>query len=657
MSKVNCHNCSKSATHKGYCYNHYMVDYRRRKNAEELNDKIEKASFVSELKRNLMPIFESQTDEKISEWSSRTIKLPDGEGAQGSSSPDWSISPEMVEILEFVKDPDVKEIYLMFSSQSSKSLTMFVILSWFVAVRRVNGMFVAPSVRLFKRLKRRLSLIFEASDIGFNKDLSGDDFFKFGHNFINMALGTSADSLAEQPADFVGMDEIDEIPEQVLNPVQLARSRMRTKNNSKLILSSTPKKLTGRGGILDYYDNSKKYVLIMECPHCKDWSHFTDEHIQAPKEATYKEIAFEGLGYAVCPENGCQISDEYHDDMVQSQKWKCLNPDEPPTYIGFYKPVWNTIFEDWSSVASERLKTEAEGENSHKDFFNSWCAKPIDLSARMVDLEENDWKLEKYKRGQIPEDVKALTMGVDLGVDLAWYTLVGWAENGKCYQIIEGSISWDDRDFTMIEKGIEDVVTQIGTKYKFLGSGHCPKLVRVMFDSGYSTPNVYDFCRRNPLFFPIKGKEPLVKAWTISKADPNKKYGKKSKGVNLYIIKSYYWQNILDGMLQRDADSPNSFNVPFDVHHRYITHMNGEIRRIKIDKTGQQVEVWEKPHKMKKNDLRDATIYAIVGGHIERLNEISLGGENLSTNTRRTIQTASKTQSTQRRTISQNRRR
>lgn len=111
--KSSCFDCSKPATHKGFCYNHYMVDYRKRKNDQALNQKIEKASFFEELKRNLLPIFESQTDEKISEWSSRNIKLPDGEGAQGSSSPDWSISPEMVEILEFVKDPDVKEIYLI----------------------------------------------------------------------------------------------------------------------------------------------------------------------------------------------------------------------------------------------------------------------------------------------------------------------------------------------------------------------------------------------------------------------------------------------------------------------------------------------------------------------------------------------------------------
>ena len=658
IKKTKCLECSKQATHKGFCYNHYMVDYRRRKNDEALNQKIEKRSFLSELKKNLLSVFETQTDEKISEWSSRNIKLPDGEGAQGASSPDWSISPEMVEILEFVKDPDVREIYLMFSSQSSKSLTQFVILSWFVAVRRVNGMFVAPSVRLFKRLKRRLSLIFEASDVGFHKEQSGEDFFKFGHNFINMALATSADSLAEQPAEFVVMDEIDEIPDQELNPVQLARSRLRTKKNSKLVLGSTPKKLEGKGGILDYYNNSKKYVLEMNCPHCSEWSHFTNEHISAPEGATYKEIAFEGLGFAICPENGCEIADEFHDEMVQTQRWKCLNPEEPAVSIGFYKPVWNTIFEDWSSVASERLKTELEGENSHKDFFNSWCAQPVDLSAKIVDLEDNDFKLEKYKRGQIPADVKALTLGIDLGVDLAYCVLLGWSENGKVYEIWDQTISWDDRDFRKIERGLQNLLNDIGREIRYLGEGPTPRVHKALFDSGYKTPEVYDFCRRNALFSPAKGKEPLSKAWIVNKADPNRKFGARSKGVNLYTIKSYYWQNVLDSMLQREADSPNSFNVPFDVHNRYVAHLNAEVRRLKIDKKGNQVEVWEKAHRLRKNDFRDATIYAIVAGCLERLNEIASSGISAPSDfQRRTIKSATASRSVaERRRISRSRR-
>ena len=656
MNKCQVPNCKKKATHKGFCYNHYMVDYRRRKNAEELNQEIVKESFFQQLKRSLIPVFESVTDEPICEWSERKIKLPDGEGAQGSSSPDWSIAPEMKTIFEFVKNPDVREIYLMFSSQSSKSISLFSICSWFVDIRRVNGMFVAPSVRLFKRLKRRMGLIFEASSIGYSKEQSGEDFFKFGHNFINMALATSADSLAEQPAEFVAMDEIDEIPEQELNPVQLARSRLRTKKNSKLLLGSTPKKLEGKGGILDFYNNSKKYVLEMKCPHCEEWSHFTQEHISAPEGANYKEIAFEGLGFAICPANGCEISDEYHEEMTDSQRWKCLNPDEPSTFVGFYKPVWNTKFEDWSSVASERLKTEAEGENSHKDFFNSWCAQPVDLSAKMIDLEDNDFKLEKYKRGQIPADVQALTLGIDLGTKEAYCVLIGWSENGKVYEIWDQTISWDDRDFSKIERGIQHLLNDVGRDIRYLGEGPVPRVSRGLFDSGYKTPEVYDFCRRNPIFSPAKGKEPLSKPWIISKADPQRRFGAKSRGVNLYVLKSYFWQNVFDSMLQREADSPNSFNVPVDVHNRYVSHLNAEVRRLKIDKLGNQIEVWEKVHKLKANDFRDATIYAIVAGTLEKFNEISPATNQINDSSKQTRTIKNQKSLAERRRISRSRR-
>ena len=114
-----------------------------------------------------------------------------------------------------------------------------------------------------------------------------------------------------------------------------------------------------------------------------------------------------------------------------------------------------------------------------------------------------------------------------------------------------------------------------------------------------------------------------IQPWIITKADPKRRYGRASTGVNLYTIKSYYWQNVLDSILQKEADSPNSFNVPVDVHNRFINHLNAEVRRMKVDKKGNQVEVWEKAHRMKKNDLRDATIYSIVAGHLDRLHEIS----------------------------------
>lgn len=602
--------------------NEYMAQYRANKRNEELSEKIIEIPFKEQFRNELIPIFQSQTDQPVWEWSEENIRLPPGEAYQGAVAPDWSIAPEMKFILEMLKDPEVKEIYLMFSSQSSKTFTMFSMIGYMVAVLRENGMFVAPSITLKKRIKNRIGLVFEKSDIGYNKEKSTEDTFKFGSNVVNMALGSSPATLAEMPAGFVVMDEIDELPDMDLSPVQLARSRLRTKVTGKLVLGSTPKKLEGKTGILDFYNKSKKYVLEMKCPHCSEWSHFTHEHIMAPEGATYKQIAHEGLGFASCPANGCEISDEYHEEMVLSQKWVCLNPEEPPSHIGFYKPVWNTIFEDWSSVAAERLKTEEEGENSYRDFFNSWCAQPIDLSARTTDLDELGVKLERYKRGEIPAEVQALTLGVDVGTDKAWCVLLGWAENGKCFEIWDQAISWDDRDFSAIDRGLKHLVNDIGRQITYLGAGPCPPLQRAFIDAGYRTPDVYDFCRKNPLFLPLMGNPRATKSWVITKADPQRRYGAKSRGVNLYTIKSYFWQDILDAMLQRDADGPNSFNVPIDVHNRYINHMNAEVRRVKIDSSGNEVQVWEKVHRMAKNDMRDATIYGIVAGYVENLNSI-----------------------------------
>ena len=61
------------------------------------------------------------------------------------------------------------------------------------------------------------------------------------------------------------------------------------------------------------------------------------------------------------------------------------------------------------------LKAQEEGNNSYKDFFNSECARPIDLDSLGGEVERGDISLEKYQRKQIPDDVKSITVGVDVG--------------------------------------------------------------------------------------------------------------------------------------------------------------------------------------------------------------------------------------------------
>jgi len=609
--------CGKPIVKAGRCRACYEVDRRARIKEESQVSHLEtiSESFEELISSQLISIFNTDTDQKITDWTEQNIFLPDGEGFFSVSHPDWTMAPEMEFIFEQLKNPDVKEIYLQFGSQSSKTLFQICAMSWFIAERKVNGLFVPPDERLIKRLQVRMHNIWEKSPIvNFEPKKGGKEFSSFGTNRIAWGLATSPSSLAEMPADFVDFDEIDEIKEQDINPIQLARSRGRTKPNFKLILASTPKKLAGNGGIQDYYNNSKRFSIEMQCPHCSEWSEFMEEHIQAEEGADYRAIEAKGLGYAICPSNGCEITDEHHEKMVMSQRWKDQDPELPMTYIGFHKASWNTIHNDFSSIAAKRLKSKEEGTNSFKDFYNSECARPIDLESMGGDLEYQELTCD-YKRKQIPADVKAITVGVDLGKNLASCVVTGWAKNNIKYKIYEQEIAWDDRDWDKVERGVLHLLDDIRTEFVYLGDGPKPMFTGGAFDAGYRSNLVYDFCRRYPLWIPIMGQEPLSKPILIKPADPQKKYGKQSKGVNLYNLKAYYWQDVFQTALEKAAGTEGSWNIPTDYTDRYVNQLNNEVKRLVQDNKGFQKEIWTKKYKGAKNDYRDASIYSMVRGY------------------------------------------
>lgn len=610
--------CGKAVFKGGRCNNCYMRDYyhHQKRKSEIKNNDFMAEPFEEMLKSELIPLFNQNTDEKITEWTEKNVFLPPGEGAYSAKNPDWSLAPEMDFIFEQVKNPDVKEIYLMFSSQSSKTLFQFCLNAWFIAVRKINGLFVAPSERLTDRIKTRMEKIFNSSPIlGYEEKKGGKNTLSFGTNHINIGLATSPDSLAEMPADFVDFDELDEVKPQDINPVQLARSRGRTKPNFKMILCSTPKKLEGHNGILDYYNQSKRFDIEMKCPHCEEYSIFDESTIMAPEGADHREIESKSLGFAVCPKCGCEIDDTQHEKMVMTQRWKDLDPHLPMTYIGFHKASWNTVFNDFSSIAAKRLKSKEEGPNSEKDFYNSECAQPIDLDSLGGDIEQTAIALESYNRKEIPADVTVLTIGADVGVYEVHCVVIGWAPGNKKYQIFEQVISWDNQDFDKVERGLMHLQNDIASDFKYLGTGTRPMFVGGAIDSGYRPNLIYEFCRKHPQWIPIKGRNPMTKPWVITPADAQRRYGKAAAGVNLYTINQFYWQDVFQTALERPLNTDGSFNLPFDFHPRYLDQINSEVKKLKVNSSGVQVEVWEKKSRSAQNHFRDATIYGVMRGY------------------------------------------
>lgn len=624
--------CGKTEFCKGLCAGHYHAQRRAKKRAADHAAVMAglDRDFLHALVRQAVPIFERATDQPVWEWTEENIRLPESESFAGSV-PDWGLAPEMKFIFEQLKNPDVREITLMFSSQSSKTLFGICAMAWLIDQAKLNGMFCMPTQALYNRMPRqRLRPIYEISSIGLGEDPRDNtqQTMKFnGSQFLTFALASSPAQIAEMPAGFVWADEIDEIKKMDIDPIELMQSRIRTfKARSKFILSSTPKRLLGDGGVLDHYSVSRRHIIEMKCPECGSWQVWDFEQIKWPgkddkkaKQPDPNELAANSMAWAEC-KNGCKVTDESHDEMVEGSRWLCLDPEKPETHIGFQKRVYETIHENWSSTARAYLQKKAQGENALKDFHNSWLAMPIDLKARIVDVGETRARLDSYQKGQIPAGCKAITAGVDVGKDDAWLVLLAWAPGGRMYEFWSARIDWEGDKVGKLMNGIAKAVND---SWPYLGIGDPPRFMGGCIDSGYKTDLVYNFCRANHLFKPIKGAVNLSRAWVVNSVTPRRRPGEKVSGnLNLYTLNQPYWQDMLQTALEAEPEAPGGMNLPGNASPRYIQHLNNEVKVTDTDAKGRVREVWRPITGGAPNHLRDATLYAMVAGHLARVHNM-----------------------------------
>jgi phage terminase large subunit GpA-like protein len=569
------------------------------------------------LARKLAPIFRARTDRPVWEWCEEKLKLPAGEGLMGKDSPDHSLVPESKFALELVRNPNVRMIVMMYAAQSSKTFTMMEATAYMMGERKVNGVFALPSTTLQTRIYARFRAIAERSQIGMinERGKSNKEQIRFeAGNYVNWALMSSPQTMAETPADWVVADEIDENKNGDLDPIRLLTARGQTRPNFKMLIGSTPKKLQGGGGILDYYQKSKRYQIVWLCPHCNKWEHFDFETFRWPEGVDWRVIQTESLAWAECPNCGGKITDADQRNLVETQRFECLDPDLPETSIGLSKAIWHTISKSISTCVGAYLECKDEP-SKLADFYNSWCARPMDLSVLTTDFEESE-RLTDIPRGVIPSDVVALTIGIDVGVDSIFVALIGWSSNDRKYLIWEDVCFYGGVDtFERAEQQILEITSL--DRFEYVGQGQKPRVIGGAMDSGFNTRAVYDFCRRNPWCVPIKGNARLDQPWKITDADPKAQYGKSSRGVVLYSLNHGYWQDELHRSLEIKGGTSGSLSIPYDVSKRYLQHLNSEVKKRIETRNGVEYR-WEKPHLHARNDLRDATIYGIFAGH--RLN-------------------------------------
>ena len=362
----------------------------------------------------------------------------------------------------------------------------------------------------------------------------------------------------------------------------LIRKRMRLyRGRSKCFLASTPNQRI-------IYSGTMKCAQVFQyrnrCPHCGNLVKFEGKHLVVPEGLLPSELDAEtDIGLA-CPNCSVVLTSFERHLSCKTASWVCIKCDgvQRPATVGFHYPSWPCLDIPLYEIAANWLIKE---QDSSRAAGVAWANgyESIDYVHEQKDREE-EFILrlvdESQPRSIVPND----SWGVIVMADTQ--------QLGFYYQV--WAIGWGgDLTVTVIEHGRLDSFAELKDKEKKVfedasGKKYLPKAG--MIDSGGGTNparpkhtrtrEVYDFCRKNKFWRPLKGRRDMEAGWNVKRRDyyPNS-VGKKVPipgGLKLYSINVTFYKNELDHKLHKENTDSGSITLHAAVDKSFAKQMCAE---------------------------------------------------------------------------------
>jgi len=295
---------------------------------------------------------------------------------------------------------------------------------------------------------------------------------------------------------------------------------------------------------------SSESRIVSPCPHCKRYIGPEREHLQGWQDCE-SAIDSAHAAYFVCPECGKSINDRQrkasmakcvmvHGTQKIDRKGKITGKLPKSRRLWFRWSGWHNLFNSIGSLAVDEWKAAQhppntpEWENAEKkqtQFVWAVPYAPPQIDMTPLDAEAIAERSSKLKRGVVPEDTVALTIGVDTGKRVLHWTCMAVNEQG-------GSrvIDYDKQPVRADEIGTKaGLIEAFGLLADYFGNGWSTAKGRkflpsqVWIDSGYyeHTNAVYDFCQK------INEKLGVPRGADVYR--PSKGYGEARRQMTRYI--------------------------------------------------------------------------------------------------------------------------
>lgn len=381
--------------------------------------------------------------------------------------------------------------------------------------------------------------------------------FPGGH--VTVVSAGSPSDVASRPVRVVLMDEIDKYKSSGSegNPEKLIEQRTETFWNALSIAVCSPT-LEKSSNIANRFEDSDQRYFHARCPYCDNLEKLVWAQVKwidkDPSTAQYE----------------CSHCGEYWSEL---DRLKAISPGRAEyvatkPFNGHAGFTCNAIASPWqplSRLVEKFLEAKTDPEKL-KVFVNTSLAETWKPAVDMPDYERLFERRESYPMEIVPtEEIKFLTMGVDVQADRLEAQIIGWTKEKRSFSIAYRKIA----GFTHTDVPWIELKTLIQSSFTVIESEREMPISFTCIDSGFNTSKVHAFVQG---FSPsrvraIKGSDSLQTYYKMGSDITQNFDGSKNKFAHkTWVVGSSFCKTELYGNIKLPMQDEHG-NIPANYCH------------------------------------------------------------------------------------------
>lgn len=565
--------------------------------------------------KDIFSVLEPPPNLTLSQWADKYRRLSSESGSKGGHW-DSSKAPWQREIMDAITDIRIEKVVVMSAAQMGKTDAFLLnTIGYYMHYDPCTILCMQPTLSLAETMSkdRLMPMVRDTpvlrEKINEKSRTSGNTIFKksFPGGRITMTGANSPTELRSRPIRILLADEIDAYPPTAGaegDPLILAGKRLTTYWNRKEVDTSTPT-VKGVSRIEMEYEHSTMEEWNVPCPSCKalqplEWGNLIYE---IDEDGEVKSTTY------VCAKCGVIHSEVEWKDHFNEGRYIAKYPNRKVR--GFHFNSLASTFFGWSKIVKGFLEAKEALAKGNVELMKSWVNTELgqtwEEEGENANKDELLRRREKYKC-EVPEEVIALTAGVDTQDDRFEVEVVGWGVGHESYGIIYKRI-YGDLKQPEVWQMLDDFLMQTFKK----SDGTAMRILCTCMDSGgHFTNKVYKFCKQRTArkVFAIKGRGGADHPY-IPK--PSKSNREQTYLFNLGVDTG---KSLLLQRLQITEEGPGYCHFPKDegdlirgYDEDYFKGLTAE-RQVLRYKKGRPYFEWELTGETKRNEPLDCRNYA-----------------------------------------------